>query len=92
MSPRSKSTPFRYYNLDTKIILITPFGSLFLSSKFGLKRIESTAFGIIKAALRLNLTRRTKFSLQHYDTQMAASKSLNDHLLSLFRLIPAESL
>jgi hypothetical protein len=73
-------------------MLIIPFGSLFLISKFGLKRIESTAFGIIKAALGLNLTRRQKFSLQVYDTQIAASKSLNDHLLNLFKLIPAASL
>ena len=53
---------------------------------------DLTAFGIIKAAFGLNLTRKQKFSLQVYDTQMAASKSLKDHFDNLFKLIPAASL
>jgi len=73
-------------------MLMTPFGSLFLISKFGLNLIESTAFGIIKAAFGLNLTRKQKFSLHVYDTQIAASKSLKDHLDNLFKLMPAASL
>ena len=92
IKPISRSTPFRYCNLETKTMFITPSGSAFLISKFGLKRIESTAFGIINAFLGLNLTRRQKFSLQHCETQIAASRSLNDHLDNLFRLIPAASL
>ena len=92
INPISRSTPLRYCNLEMKTMLMTPFGSLLRISKFGLNLIESTAFGIIKAAFGLNLTRKQKFSLQVYDTQMAASKSLKDHFDNLFKLIPAASL
>lgn len=66
-----------------------PGGSFSLIEKSGLNLIESTAFGIIKHDFGLYLTRKQKFSLHVYDTQIAASKSLKDHFEILFKLIPA---
>lgn len=90
MRPIKRSTPFLYISLETNTTLIvSPFR--LLRSGSGKNRCESTAFGILKLALGLNLTLRQKFSLQAWETHMAASRSRKAHLTSLFRLIPAAS-
>lgn len=95
--PMSRSTPFLYWSLEMNTMLIwsglPDFAiSLSLMLGSGVNFCESTAFGIVKVLLGSYFALKTKLSLQAWLTQMAASRSRKDHVISLLIWMPDRSL